>query len=184
MRLFVVICAIICISACSLGTGSRSLLLQQDSIQANEQDVEKLYRLGIKYYVGDSVEIDTARAIDLIQRAANMGHVGAETFLAWSYFRGEGLGKNYDECIKWCTKAAEKGDGEAQILLGECYLNGYGCEKDTLLAIEWYGKAADKGWDEALCVLNDIGVCPYIKAGNDFVKNEKYYLKWGEVDNH
>ena len=183
MRLFVVICTIICIFSCSSGIGGRSLLLQQDSIQANELSAERLYDLGLKYLIGDSVEKDFVKATDFMQRAARMGHTEAECALAYNYFDGRGVDRNYNECIKWCIKAAEKGDVEAQFLLGECYLNGYGCEKDTLLAIGWYGKAADKGYDDALCALNDIGVWPYIKARNDFVKNEKYYLMWGEVDN-
>ena len=180
MRLFAVFCIIIGMIACNSNIdGGNTSLNPSDSAQTNNpQDIEKLYELGFKYYIGDSVERDTIKAIDLIQKAAELGHIGGETLLAYCYFRGDGIDKNYDECVKWCRRAAEKGDGEAQILLGECYLNGYGCKVDTLSAIEWYGKAAEKGWDEALCALNDIGVKPYIKATKKFVKNNKYYLKW------
>lgn len=169
--------ALFCISMCMLACNS-NIKGSPASVQANEQDVEKLYGLGIKYYIGDSVLKDTAKAIDIMQKAAEFGHVGAETFLAYSYFRGDGVDKNYDECVKWCTRAAEKGDGEAQTLLGKCYLDGYGCKVDTLCAIKWYGKAAENGLDEALYALHDIGVKPYIKATKKFVKNNKYYLKW------
>ena len=50
---------------------------------------------------GDSVEKDIVKAIDFVQRAAKMGYTRAESFLAYCYFKGNGVDKDYNECIKW-----------------------------------------------------------------------------------
>ena len=102
MRLFAVFCIIIGMIACNSNIeGGNTSLNPFDSAQTNNpQNIEKLYELGFKYYIGDSVERDTVKAIDLIQKAAELGHIGGETMLAYCYFRGDGVDKNYDECVK------------------------------------------------------------------------------------
>jgi hypothetical protein len=62
-----------------------------------------------------------------------------------AYDKGQGVGINYVEAVKWYRKAAEQNDGVAQLILGNCYRYGHGVAKDHAEALKCYRKAAEHG---------------------------------------
>ena len=88
-------------------------------------------------------------AVDLFQKAADLGHSEAQLMLGMCYFNGDGIKRDYDEAVKWFRKAADQGNALAQYNLGVCYINGIGVNKDPAEAVKWYRKAAEQGYEPA-----------------------------------
>src|SRR5512133_836524 len=61
------------------------------------------------------------------------------------YFKGEGVGADKAEGVRWLRRAADKGHIRAQNNLGMLYDKGDGVPKDQKEAAAWYRKAAEKG---------------------------------------
>ena len=59
------------------------------------------------------------------RKAAEQGHVVAQTYLAFHYQNGEGVAKNQAEAVKWYGKAAAQGDAAAQTNLANCYAEAF-----------------------------------------------------------
>ena len=77
--------------------------------------------------------------------AAKQGNAEAQYRLAYSYFEGNGVEKDYVEAYKWFRKAAEQGNADAQSMVGYCYFCGIGVEKNLVEAYKWFRKAAEQG---------------------------------------
>ena len=91
--------------------------------------------------------------------------------LAWHYYQGKSITKNYAKAFELYQRAANLNDkpteahlqqefdaivgmandgfAPAQRLLGELYLSGKGVEQDSQKAYEWFLKAAQQGDDKA-----------------------------------
>lgn len=76
---------------------------------ADEQAGEDFVN-GQRYYLGDGVPQDYARAALLFRRAAGNGHAYAQYSLALMHEHGYGVDRNRDEAIKWYQQAAKRGD--------------------------------------------------------------------------
>ncbi len=113
--------------ACKQEQGSdNSFSPSKESIQANEANREAIYNIGLEYLLGtDSTEQNSAKALDYILSAAKAGHTSAECHLAYSYYRGDIVRKDYNECVKWCAKAAEKGFDKALCVLNDIGVKPY-----------------------------------------------------------
>ncbi len=81
--------------------------------------------------------------------AAKTGYAWAQTRLADSYRRGEGVEKDPAKAVQLYRMAAEQGNAEAQTKLADSYRTGEGVEKDLAKANQLYRMAADTGNDEA-----------------------------------
>lgn len=71
------------------------------------------YYLGSMYVNGEGVEKDYSRAVELFQKAAEQGHLKAQTNLGVMYYKGEGVSADLIEARKWFQKAAQQGDENA-----------------------------------------------------------------------
>ena len=80
---------------------------------------------------------------------ANAGDAGAQNYLGFAYFNGQGVPQDYAQAAAWFRKAAEQGDADAQFNLGMMYYNGQGVPQDDAQAAAWYRKAADQGYANA-----------------------------------
>lgn len=95
---------------------------------------------------------DTEGAMTWLRRAAEAGHLQAQTDLAGIYLSGGRDGKvkpDYAEAFKWFTAAAEQGSKEAHLFLGMLCFDGNGTAKDESAAVAHWRVAADADIAEA-----------------------------------
>lgn len=115
---------------------------------ADLNDEDACCRLGLRYYEGQGVKQDYARAARCFRRAAELGDKDAHYLLGLCYYslgrcyaNGTGVKKNLDLAVQWYKKAAQQGNRNAQLSLALCYENGWGVQKIPSLAREWRKKA-------------------------------------------
>ena len=70
------------------------------------EDARTLYYLGKLYKRGKGVETDARKAVELWERATELGHTAAALELLSLYFDEEG-GKDYEKAAKCRAKRAE-----------------------------------------------------------------------------
>lgn len=95
---------------------------------------------------------DAEGALQWLRRAAEAGHVQAQTDLGGLYLTGGRDGKvkpDYAEAYKWFRAAAEQGSKEAHLFLGMLLFDGNGVAKDEAAALAHWRTAADAGIAEA-----------------------------------
>lgn len=126
-------------------------IMADERTKAEQGDVQSQYELGMSYKYGSSgLPTNAVVAAMWYRKAAEQGHVKAQTSLASMYFYGEGLAEDRVEGLKWYRKAAEQGDALASSSLGRIYSLGeiynLGLPKDYLAeAVKWYRKAIEQG---------------------------------------
>jgi len=69
------------------------------------------------------------------------------------YYHGRGVGKDYEEAMKWYRKAAEQGYVLAQASLGALYYKGHGVPKDYGIAYAWVKVAVENEYPLAKTFL-------------------------------
>ena len=128
--------------------------------KSDPNDAKSLYELAVRCWNGDGVEMNLFAAVDLYQRAAEMGYAEAQYTYGMAYLKTlhEILPRAAAkaEGVKWLQKAAEQGHEKAQLALAKCYATGEGVKKDEVEAFKIYRKAADAGSAEALYELHDF----------------------------
>ena len=144
-----------------------------------QDDAETLYNIGRRYYNGDGVAQDYAKAIDCFRQAAEQGFTPAQYFLGECYYYGRGVTQDYTQAVSWYRKATERGNAKAQNNLGNCYYYGKGLTKDYAQAVYWYRKAAEQGDAQA---QNNLGECYYYGRGvrQDYTQAVNWYRKAAE----
>lgn len=137
-----------------------------------QDDAETLYNIGLRYYNGDSVPQDYAKAVDCFRQAAEQGDAVAQYKLGVCYDIGLGINKNYKQAIQWYRKAAKQGYAAAQNDLGYSYYSRQGI-KNYKQAIQWYNKAAKQGYAPA---QYNLGLC-YAK-GHGVIQDDLQAVYW------
>jgi len=115
-------------------------------------DADAQFNLGQAYRLGRGVPLDLGAAQMWFQRAANSGHVDAQTTLGLLLFqngdRAEGL--------KWLRRAAEQGEPRALLVYGTALYNGDGVTQDKLLGYAFISRAAEQGLAPAKDTLGQL----------------------------
>ncbi|MBQ3577504.1 MAG: SEL1-like repeat protein [Firmicutes bacterium] len=107
--------------------------------------VARSIKLGDDYYYGENgKDYDIFSAIDHYEDAAEYDADTAYK-LARIFDKGDGIGEDKEEAVRWFTKAAELGNDNAQADLGYHYDQGDGVPQDYEKAAKWYLKAANAG---------------------------------------
>ncbi len=76
------------------------------------------YYLGDIYYTGkNGVDVDKEKAFSWYMKAAQQGHADAQFNVGLMYVKGEGVGKDLHEGIKWLRKAVANGSEDAKRVL-------------------------------------------------------------------
>lgn len=83
-------------------------------------------------------------ALNWFQKAANLGNVEAQMFVATSYLYGYGVPQDVEKARKIIIKAAQNGDPLAQYELAKIFSKNKS-PKDQALANVWLAKSAEKG---------------------------------------
>ena len=98
---------------------------KQDAAQ-KLQDASQRITEARKYYTGDGVPQNKAKAREIYRQLADEGNVQGQFLLAQSYKDD----KNYTEAAKWYLKSAEQGYSMSQSNLAEMYFKGEGVPKN------------------------------------------------------
>ncbi len=145
------------------------VLLSDLSIADHQEDesetAETYYQDGMRYHSGDSVEKDETMAAELFRKAADLGHLQAQSNLGICYLLGKGVDKDEELGAKILEEAANKGNSYAQLYIGNCYHHGRGVKEDKEISLLWHKKSATEGNSEAQFIL----------AG-EHLKNKEYHL--------
>lgn len=93
---------------------------------------------------------DSAEALKWLRRAAEEGHLQAQTDLGGLYYEGgRGVKQDGKEALKWFTMAADQGSKEALVYMGLIHRRGLGVPRDELKARAYWKEAAEAGIAEA-----------------------------------
>ena len=165
--------------------------------EAEQEDSEGAFNLGLLYAKGFGVERDFAKAAEWMEKAVEWGdedgRAAAELYrsmaenqkkaeagdaeamaeLAGNYMAlggsldQAGPGDDYKQSLYWAKKAADAGVAAAYWPLALAYEHGRGVKKDTNKAVEFYRKGAELGHASCQHSL----ACYY--ARGDFLKQDK-----------
>ena len=105
---------------------------------AEQGDVGMQVLLGMAHMAGFGIDKNTREAVKWFNKAADMGHEGAKSFIA-TYNTNDLEGAAVD----WFREEGEKGNSDALVALGFCYSTGIGVVRDEQAAIDSYIKAAE-----------------------------------------
>ena len=86
----------------------------------------------------------TARAVELMTKAAEHGNGSAAFMLGRLYLSGGVLPRNPAAAVRWLEHAAEGGNQHAQYRLGKLLLQGEDVPKDTDGAVRWLKASAEQ----------------------------------------
>lgn len=125
---------------------------EQKDTPATPRTPEEMYA-HVQYLLKPHVEgesSDFAGAMQWLRKAAEAGHLQAQTDLGGIYLQGgKGVEANPQEAFRWFSKAADQGSNEARIYLGSMLATGQGCSKDVPQALAHLRQAATAQLPEA-----------------------------------
>lgn len=104
----------------------------------------------------DCEQRDLALAVRQFEAAADNGVVDAVTYLAFAYWRGEGVEPNDTEALRLFRLADKQGDYAAAYYIGDFYAHGRGVTADQMEAEKWWRKAAEAGMRTAQHALGRL----------------------------
>ena len=112
---------------------------------AEAGDPDASFNLGQAYRMGRGVLVDLSSAQTWLQRAAEKGHVDAQTTLGLLLFQNG----NQSEGLGWLKGSAEKGDARAMLVFGTALFNGDSIAQDPVLGYAYVSRAAAQGLEPA-----------------------------------
>ncbi len=102
-------------------------------------------------------EKNPARALILLEKAADAGNVHARLHLARLLLLGEqGVSKDTRRATDHLRIAAMDGSAEAAYLMGLIYASGEGVPQHSGIALGWFENAAETGYAPARVLLEDL----------------------------
>jgi TPR repeat protein len=119
---------------------------------AEKGDADAEFNLGQAYRLGRGVTTNIAAAKTWFERAANQGHIDAETTLGLLLFQNN----DPAEGIKWIRKAAEQGEPRAQLVYGTALVNGDSVAQDPILGYAYVSRSAAQGLAPAKDTLDQL----------------------------
>ncbi|TIU56118.1 MAG: sel1 repeat family protein, partial [Mesorhizobium sp.] len=101
---------------------------------------------GRALFNGYGVRPDTAKGLDLLLKAAAMGHTYAMNDLAAIFTEGRnGVTADPDRAVAFLQAGVQRQDMYSMNLLGRNYLSGQGVDKDPKMALTLFQRAIDLG---------------------------------------
>jgi len=142
------------------GVDSRSLVIQ-----------------GVNYLNGNGVAKDEPKGIELLKRAATLGHPEAQHRLGYLYTYGsEETEKDLEAGYNYYLQAAKQGVTDSMVNVGLALANGHGVTADIQDALKWWKKASNRGSPVA---TGNVGRCFEVGLGQEtnLDKAMEYYKK-------
>ena len=126
--------------------------------------------------VGD--RLDPPQALALTTRAAEHGHVPAQTELGFLYFNGSGsAARNLPLSFRWFKQAAGNGSIPAQCMMGDFYMQGLGgVKQDYASALKWYKRTAVK--DDRCASKSQFALHRLYASGKGVAKDMDTATRW------
>lgn len=146
------------------------LLAAMTSLAApNEEQGKLLLQKGDSLYrQGNFEEAAIAYLI-----SANEGNAEAQFDIAYAYFNGEGIERDYASAAMWFKRSARQNYAKAQYNLAYCYMNGRGVPRDYDKAFDLLHQSANNNYKRAQLTLADC-----YANGILVEQNEKESQKW------
>lgn len=146
------------------------LLVAMTSLAApNEEQGKLLLHKGDSLYrQGNFEEAAIAYLI-----SANEGNAEAQFDIAYAYFNGEGIERDYASAAMWFKRSARQNYAKAQYNLAYCYMNGRGVPRDYDKASDLLHQSANNNYKRAQLTLADC-----YANGILVEQNEKESQKW------
>lgn len=146
------------------------LLAAMTSLAApNEEQGKLLLHKGDSLYrQGNFEEAAIAHLI-----SANEGNAEAQFDIAYAYFNGEGIERDYASAAMWFKRSARQNYAKAQYNLAYCYMNGRGVPRDYDKAFDLLHLSANNNYKRAQLTLADC-----YANGILVEQNEKESQKW------
>lgn len=129
---------------------SRAVAIWRPIAEKGDADAE--FNLGQAYRLGRGVPTNLAAAKTWFERAANQGHVDAQTTLGLLLFQN---GEQADG-LKWLKQAAEQGEPRALLFYGTALVNGDSVTQDPILGYAYISRAAAQGLEPAKQTLAQL----------------------------
>ncbi len=130
-----------------LNPNDNQSITQTTEEKINADDPIAQYNRARDYYHGkNGLPRNKAKAVELLQKAAEQGYAEAQSSLGNMYYRGEGgIRRNKAKAAELYQKAAEQGNPDALYNLAHMYNDGEGgLPKDKAKAAELFQKAAEQ----------------------------------------
>lgn len=105
--------------------------------------------------------------------SANEGNAEAQFDIAYAYFNGEGIERDYASAAMWFKRSARQNYAKAQYNLAYCYMNGRGVPRDYDKASDLLHLSANNNYKRAQLTLADC-----YANGILVEQNEKESQKW------
>lgn len=119
---------------------------------AEKGDPDAAFNLGQAYRLGRGVPTNLSAAQTWLDRAAEKGHLDAQTTLGLLLFDSG----NRVTGLRWLKQAAERGDPRALLVYGTALFNGDGLVRDPVLAYAYVSRAAAQGLEPAKATLAEL----------------------------
>ena len=119
---------------------------------AEKGDPDAEFNLGQAYRLGRGVPTNLSAAKTWFERAANQGHIDAQTTLGLLLFQN---GEQADG-LKWLKKAADQGEPRALLVYGTALVNGDGVTQNPVLGYAFVSRAAAQGLQPAKATLDQL----------------------------
>ncbi len=107
---------------------------------------------GGEYISYDRADYNTS--LEIWKKAADLGNVEAQYYVATLYERGVTGTSDYVAAAQWYKEAADQGHRQAAMNLGRLYDQGLGVEQNSQLAFSWMTKASGLEQTELTNLLN------------------------------
>lgn len=130
---------------------------------------ESIFNLGVFYRDGIDFPKDLPKALECFLQSATTIRPCVNAFdeVAFTYFRGSGVEKNYEKAFEWFSKGVSLGFPACLNGLGFMYDKGFHVAENKPKAFELFSKAASTNYP--LAVFN-LGVC--YEHGSGTAKDE------------
>ena len=128
--------------------------------EAAEESAYAQFKLGMMYVYGDTVPEDNGKAVELLTKAADQGHVEATYNLGICYHYGHGVEADRQRALILYLFSAGKVYAKGMHLVGRFYFHGWCVKQNYAEAIRWF-EESDKRNDPTTCGFNScyLGVC-------------------------
>ena len=130
---------------------------------------ETLYKRGAELFEARKY----TDAMPMLEKAAKMGHSGAQNHLGVDYKTGEGVAKDLKKAIYWYQKAIDQNNPKAMWNLAQLYKKGDGVAKDEKKYVSLLLRAAGLGHSYS---QNSVGLL--YQKGIGVAKNIEEAIKW------
>jgi len=121
--------------------------------KADKGDTKAMLELAKCYTGGHNVPVDTAKAVEFVQRAVAAGDADAKAQLAYYHIWYSGLPHDTATIVRLAQESASAGSAEGMARLAFCYQNAIGVPRNYSKAISLLNQAADKGSQQAILYL-------------------------------